>query len=128
MLATPLEAVLRQPIVQLNNAVIIDLRGEIDGSSEAAFDAAYDSAEAQNPATIVLNFNKVDYINSMGIALIVGLLARARKTKRTLTVFGLSEHYLDIFKLTRLVDFMSVYPDEITAIQQITTPTHHSQG
>ena len=127
MPATPFEAALRQPVAHLDNAVIIDLRGEIDGSSEAALSAVYDSAEAQNPATIVLNFSQVDYINSTGIALIVGLLARARKAKRTLAVFGLSEHYLEIFNITRLVDFMSIYLDEATAIQQITSPTQQSQ-
>ena len=127
MPARPFEAAIRQPIVHLNNVVIIDLSGEINGSSEAALNATYDNAEAQNPATIVLNFSQVDYINSTGIALIVGLLARARKAKRTLSVFGLSEHYLEIFNITRLVDFMSIYPDEATAIQQITSPTQLGQ-
>ena len=34
---------------------------------------------ATGPATILLNFRDVDYINITGIALIVGLLAQARK-------------------------------------------------
>lgn len=127
MPAKPFEAALRQPVVHLNDAVIIDLNGEINGSCEGALNAAYDSAEAKNPATVVLNFSKVDYINSTGIALIVGLLARARKARRTLTVFGLSDHYQEIFSITRLVDFMSIYADEETAMQQISGVTHKGQ-
>jgi hypothetical protein len=32
---------------------------------------------------------------------------------------GLSEHYQEIFRITRLSDFLSVYPDEATALNNI---------
>jgi anti-anti-sigma factor len=95
---------------------VIDLQGEINVASEAALNQAYDSAEKNNPAQIVLNFQKVVYMNSTGIALIVGLLARARKTHRKLAVYGLSEHYQEIFRITRLSDFMQLYDDEHSAL------------
>ena len=78
--------------------------------------AAYTEAEGRNPATIVMNFGEVSYINSTGIALLVGLLARARKSKRRLLVYGLSPHYQEIFQITRLADFMSIYSDESSAL------------
>jgi anti-anti-sigma factor len=118
MPAKPFEAVVRQPMLPLKGAVIIDLHGEINEKGESALNAAYDQAEAQQPETIMLNFRDVDYINSTGIALIVGLLARARKARRTLSVYGLSEHYMEIFNITRLVDFMNVFTDEASAISQ----------
>ncbi len=73
---------------------------------------AYNQAESSNPGMIVLNFSDVTYINSTGIALIVGLLARARKSRRQLSVYGLSDHYKEVFQITRLSDFMQIYPDE----------------
>jgi anti-sigma B factor antagonist len=95
---------------------IIDLSGEINSFGEAALNAAYTEAERQESGSVLLNFTHVDYINSTGIALIVGLLARARKTHRKLLVCGLSEHYIEIFQITRLVDFMNVFPDETSAL------------
>jgi anti-sigma B factor antagonist len=100
-----------------SEAVTIDLQGEIDAFAEAELNAAYVAAEAHNPSRVMLNFSAVDYINSTGIALIVGLLARARKAHRELVVFGLSDHYLEIFEITRLVDFMTIYADEASALQ-----------
>src|ERR687885_2413044 len=97
---------------------VLDLRGEINGFAEEALDAAYAEAEALDPETILLNFEGVDYINSTGIALIVGLLARARATKRRLVAYGLSEHYVEIFNITRLSDFVGVYPDEESALSE----------
>jgi anti-anti-sigma factor len=95
---------------------VIDLHGEINSFAEATLSAAYAEAEAQQPESILLNFSDVDYINSTGIALIVTLLAKARKAHIRLLTCGLSEHYIEIFNITRLADFMSVYPDENTAL------------
>lgn len=113
------EANLRQPTLQLKEAMVIDLLGEVNGTVETVLNAAYEQAESLNPATIILNFSDVDYMNSTGIALVVGLLARARKTGRKLSVFGLSEHYADIFNITRLSDFMDVFSDESSALAKI---------
>ena len=96
--------------------VVLDLRGEINAFAEERLNAAYAEAEAQNPEVILLNFAEVDYINSTGIAIIVGLLAQARKHHRRLLACGLSEHYVEIFHITRLADFMNVFPDEHTAL------------
>lgn len=95
---------------------VIDLHGEINSFAETTLNAAYADAEAMSPESILLNFSDVDYINSTGIALIVTLLAKARKAHIRLLTCGLSEHYIEIFNITRLADFMSVYPDETAAL------------
>ena len=100
------------------SVAVLDLAGEINGFAEEALNAAYAEAEAKEPQTILLNFEDVDYINSTGIALIVGLLARARASHRSLLACNLSQHYVEIFNITRLSDFMSVFPDEETAVAE----------
>ncbi len=112
MAANPLEAQVRE----VNGIAIIDLHGEINAGAEETLNRAYTLAAGQNARSVLLNFAGVDYINSTGIALIVGLLAQARKSGRRLLTSGLSEHYVEIFKITRLADFMSIYPDEATAV------------
>jgi len=97
---------------------VLDLRGEINGFAQEALDAAYTEAENGNPEAIILNFEGVDYINSTGIALIVGLLAKARASHKRLLACNLSEHYVEIFNITRLSDFMSVFPDEKSAMRE----------
>jgi anti-anti-sigma factor len=92
--------------------VIIDLQGPMDSQADDALSKAYREADTFHPDMIWLNFSAVNYINSTGIALIVDLLAQARKIHRRVGVFGLSEHYLQIFRLTRLSDFMEVYQNE----------------
>ncbi len=112
MSAQLLEAHVRQH----NGIAIIDLRGDIDGTAEQVLNAAYVEATATDPQSVLLNFSHVAYINSTGIALIVGVLAQARKAKRHIATFGLSDHYTEIFQITRLADFMGLYPDEASAL------------
>ncbi len=91
-----------------NQTSIVNLRGEINGLADDAMMAAYQRAEAMSPNRIVLDFSRVDYINSTGIALIVGLLARARTAQILLEARGLSDHYREIFTITRLSDFIDI--------------------
>ncbi len=99
-----------------NSTAIIDLRGEINAFGEETLNNAYVEANQAHPKIILLNFSGVDYINSTGIALIVGLLAQARKSGQRLFTTGLSSHYVEIFQITRLSDFMNIYPDEASAL------------
>jgi anti-anti-sigma factor len=100
------------------------MRGEINALAEHELNEAYARAIASDPARILLHFGGVDYINSTGIALIVGLLARARKEHRAITACGLSDHYREVFEITRLADFMSIFPDEASAISGLPASVH----
>ena len=114
----PTKKHLEANVRDLPGATVLDLSGEINGFAEEALNVAYSEVEAKDPEVILLNFEDVDYINSTGIALIVGLLARARASNRRLLAYGLSDHYVEIFNITRLSDFMSVYPDEKSAMSK----------
>ncbi|HHY58740.1 MAG TPA: STAS domain-containing protein [Chloroflexi bacterium] len=116
MISQPLRAETRHT----PGVAIIALHGDIDGSEEATLQQAYAAATQDNADPVLLNFGGVGYINSTGIALIVGLLARARKEKRPLLACGLSEHYREIFEITRLSDFMQTFPDEHAAVKAST--------
>jgi anti-anti-sigma factor len=112
MTTRELEATVRQT----PGVAVVDLSGEINGFASETLDAAYEEAEAAGPEAVLLNFSGVGYINSTGIALIVGLLAKARASHRRLYACGLSAHYVEIFNITRLSDFMNVFDDEESAL------------
>jgi anti-anti-sigma factor len=100
------------------DAAIIDLEGEINAFAEAALINAYMDARSTEAKSLALNFSDVEYINSTGIALIVSLLAKARKDNQDVIAFGLTDHFQSIFEITRLSDFMRIAPDETAAIER----------
>jgi anti-anti-sigma regulatory factor len=46
-------------------------------------------------------------------------LAKARASHKRLLACNLSEHYVEIFNITRLSDFMGIFPDEQSAVSEI---------
>ncbi len=100
-----------------DGAGIIDIRGELNSSADAALSDAYERA-SQMGDLVVLNFSGLDYMNSSGIGLLVTLLIRANRQKKRLVICGLSEHYRHIFQITRLDDAMTIYDTEHQAIGQ----------
>jgi anti-sigma B factor antagonist len=94
----------------LPDGAVIKLRGDIDGGVREALAAAYnDSGDA---GALELDFEHVAYINSSGIALIVELVSRARADHRPVAARSLSEHYREIFEITRLTDFITILANE----------------
>ncbi len=98
---------------------VIDMRGEVNRAAEAPLKEAYAVAVADHPTAVLLNFDAVDYINSTGIAVIVGLLAEARRDHVGITACGLSDHYKQIFEITRLSDFMTIFDREDNAVTDV---------
>ena len=98
------------------STTVIDLIGLVDKSAETRLNEVFDTALTAGSGLIVFNFRDVEYINSTGIALVVGVLAKARTAGRTVRAYGLTEHYREIFTITRLSDFMGIFDDESAAV------------
>jgi len=95
-------------VIGADDGPVIVLHGDVNSAATAGFEAAHDQL-AGLPGPIMLDFADTGYINSTGIALIVGLLAKARAGHRPVAARGLSDHYREIFRITRLSDFMTIH-------------------
>ena len=91
---------------------VVELEGDVDSGAEAALEAAYEEATGNGARVVTLDFSRVGYINSTGIALLVGLLAKGRRDRVELEARGLTDHYREIFEITRIADFVRILPDE----------------
>jgi anti-sigma B factor antagonist len=57
-----------------------------------------------------------EYMNSSGIGLLVTLLVRANRNRQRMLAYGLSEHYRQIFELTRLDEAIAIHENEDAAL------------
>ncbi len=69
---------------------------------------------------MVLDFSGLEYMNSGGIGLLVTLLVRAQRGGAHLMATGLSDHYRQIFELTRLDEAITIHDDEAAALAAAT--------
>ena len=95
---------------------VIDIDGEITATCEAVLMDAYGRASGERTRWVVLNFTGLEYMNSGGIGLLVTLLVRANRAKQKLLAYGLSEHYRQIFDLTRLDEAIGIHDTEDEAV------------
>ncbi len=101
------------------NASVIDIEGEVNSFAENALMDAYTEASSKGAKAIILNFSHLVYMNSSGIGLLVTLLIRVKRQGQRLLACGLSEHYRQIFELTRLNEAIGIYPSETEALLSV---------
>jgi anti-anti-sigma factor len=94
---------------------VLRISGDIDRRASEDLPAAYGAA-AEGATEVLLDLTDVAYINSTGIALIVGLLAKAKADGVSIGACGLTYHYQKVFEVTRLADFLHIYPDATAAV------------
>jgi len=100
-------------------ASVVDIRGEITSFAEGILMDAYKQASGAGAKTIILNFGGLEYMNSGGIGLLVTMLIRANRHNQKLLAYGLTEHYQQIFELTRLNEAIRIFPSEVQALAAV---------
>ena len=95
-------------VSEVPEEVRVRLSGDLNGQADDTMAGAYDRVAKLGPRRISLDFGQVGYINRTGIALVVRLLADARRDGRAVRAVGLTPHYQEIFRITRLSDFMEI--------------------
>ena len=100
--------------------VTLRMRGDIDIAADDALAGVYERAAASGATRLVLDFDAVGYINSTGIALIVRMLAEARRDHREVVATGLTDHYREIFRITRLSDYLTIVDAPDGALEETT--------
>ncbi len=97
------------------SASLVEIKGNVTAGSEHVLMGAYD--EVGDAKAIVLDFTGLSYMNSGGIGLLVTLLVRANRHSQKLLAYGLSDHYRQIFELTRLDEAIGIHDDEQAALR-----------
>jgi anti-sigma B factor antagonist len=90
-------------------AAEIGISGDVTSASEASLVDAYARASADGAHLIILDFSRLDYMNSGGIGLLVTLLVKVQRAGQRLMAAGLSDHYRQILALTRLDEAIAVH-------------------
>jgi anti-sigma B factor antagonist len=101
---------------------VLDIDGDVTAGSEDVLMDAYSQASGEQTLAIVLNFSALGYLNSGGIGLLVTLLVRAQRQRQRLLAFGLTDHYRQIFELTRLDEAIGIHDSEHDALAAAGAP------
>jgi anti-sigma B factor antagonist len=96
--------------------VIVEVSGDIDLGTSSAFQQAMLGLLDEDPKRIVMNLKDVPYMDSSGVATLVKLLSKTRKSGATLALTAMTERVRSVFEITRLDGIFEVYATEKEAM------------
>lgn len=101
---------------KLREASVLDLKGDVTSFSEQAIKTAWEEAVSAGARKLILNFEQVNYMNSAGIAILIDLVAEARKSERRIALVWQNDHFRKILKMVGLTRYLVIYPSETDAL------------
>lgn len=99
-----------------DGVAIIDLVGDVTTFAEEKINTAYREVTNKGARFVLLNFRQNDYINSAGIAILIGIVTEVNRNNQRLAVSGLSQHFQKIFRMVGLAQYAEIYQDEEEAL------------
>lgn len=100
-----------------DEVAIIDLVGDVTTFAERKINNAYREVTEAGARFILINFRQNDYINSAGIAILIGIVTEVSRQNQKLAFSGLSQHFQKIFRMVGLAQYAAIYQDEEEALQ-----------
>jgi anti-sigma B factor antagonist len=95
---------------------VLRFEGDIASTSKEAVLGAYQALPKSDVKLILLDFTKVDYINSSGIALVIQLMIEAANAGQKVYAFGLSAHFVKVFTMVGITKYAGLYPSQAEAM------------
>ncbi|HEX9985384.1 MAG TPA: STAS domain-containing protein [Thermoanaerobaculia bacterium] len=101
----------------LDNFTILCVEGLIKlGESAEFFSAALENVLKNESTNVIIDFTKIDYIDSTGIGELVGYLGKFTTQNRKLILVNPSERIQKLLKLAKLDAVFKIYATEDEAV------------
>jgi anti-sigma B factor antagonist len=99
-----------------HNVTVLRYEGDIASTSKDAVLGTFQSLPKQTAKNVLLDFTKVDYINSSGIALVIQMLIEASNSGQKVYAFGLSPHFTKVFTMVGITKYAGLFPNQTDAL------------
>ena len=110
---------------QHDEVTLFELQGDLTAISEPYLKEAYENANHSGARNILLKFYQEAYINSGGIAILIQLLAEARKNNQQICITGLSAHFTKIFNMVGITKLATIYSTTEEALEAMAKTIWH---
>ena len=104
-------------ISQKDDVSILHIKGDVTTVTGETIEEAYQKVSTGGAQKILLYFDKEGYINSGGIAILIGIASESRKNGQTIRMTGLSGHFQKIFNMVGLTKYTEIFPTEELALK-----------
>jgi anti-sigma B factor antagonist len=108
---------------EVDNAVVLDLNGKLTGGPDAeTFREVFKSLVDQGKKNIIVNLEKVSWINSTGLGILISGYTSVRRGGGDLVIMHASDRIESILYVTKLNLLFKAYDSEEAAVESFTAP------
>jgi anti-anti-sigma factor len=104
-------------LLKKDDVSIIRITGDVTAITGEAIENAYQKVSSDGAKKLLLCFDKGCYLNSGGIAFLIGIAAESREKAQTIRMAGLSDHFKKIFHMMGLTKYAEIFPTEESALK-----------
>lgn len=101
-----------------NGIVILDIQGEIDLYNAPEIKDTIQKLIEEQKYNIIINLEKVSYIDSSGIGALISSLSNLKKYQGGLKIINVYASVKKVFELTKLTSFFEIYDSEDEALSK----------
>ena len=95
---------------------ILDLEGEIDLYKSPEVRSELGKMIARKSKSVAINFEKVSYIDSSGLATVIDAFQKTRTYGGKLVLIALAKPVRSVFEVSRLDKFFTIFENESAAL------------
>lgn len=95
---------------------VVDIRGDVTALATQPIEEAYRGVTAAGAKKILLVFAPDCYINSGGIAVLIGVLGEAKRQGQVVGMTGLTPHFQKVFSMVGLTKYAQIHRSEQDAL------------
>ena len=101
-----------------DRVVILDIQGEIDLYNAPEIKDTMQKLIKAQKYSIIINLEKVSYIDSSGIGALISSLSNLKKYQGSLKIINVYASVKKVFELTKLTSFFEIYDSEEEALSK----------
>ncbi len=99
-------------VTEEKDVVVLEIEGEVDLYNAPELREILKGFMDKDKLDILIDLNKVDYIDSSGIGVLISLATDLKDMHGSLVLKSPSPNVLRVFELTQLVNFFTIIDDE----------------
>ena len=104
------------PTPERDSSNVLPLKGEIDLHVSPSVTASLNSMIEKKPQRLVVDLSDVSYIDSAGLAALIGAMQKVEGYGGKFLLAGLQETVRSIFEISRLDQVFQIFPDADAAL------------
>jgi len=105
-------------IIKKGDVAVVKIGGSLDAETIDQLRQKADLFLSRGTIKFVVDLSSLEFVDSMGLGLLISFLRRTRDKKGDVKMFGLKGEVRDVFEITRLGKLFEIFSSEEEALKK----------